>query len=56
MHEGVSSPGILKGGAKTLIYCLLKFRKPVSYASVLNKLSCKSTTMKLECAAYLELP
>ena len=43
-------------GLKTLIYWLLKFRKPVLYARVLNKLSRKGMTMKLGCAAYLELP
>ena len=57
MHEGVSSPGIPRGGElKTLIYWLLKFRKPVSYVRLLNKLSRKGMTMKLGCAAYLELP
>ena len=57
MHEGVSSPGILKGGGlKTLIYQLLKLGKPVSYACMLNELSHKGMTMKLGCAAYLELP
>ena len=54
---GVSSPGIPKGrGLKTLIYWLLKFGKPVLYARVLNKLSRKGMTMKLGCAACLELP
>ena len=44
------------GGLKTLIYWLLKFGKPVLYACVMNKLSCKGMTMKLGCTAYLELP
>ena len=57
MHEGVSSPEIPKGGRlKTLIYWFLKFGKPDWYVRVLNKLSRKGTTMKLGCAAYLELP
>ena len=57
MHEGVSSPGIpMGGGGKNSDLLTLKFGKPVSYMCVLNKLSRKGMTMKLGCAAYLELP
>ena len=57
MHEGVSSLGILKGGGvKNSGLLISEVRKPVSYAHLLNKLSNKGMTMKLGCAAYLELP
>ena len=49
MHEGVSSPGILNGGGGGA-------KNSDLLTSEVRKTSLKGMTMKLGCAAYLELP